>query len=249
MIKFRNVFLLLTTCGVLLTGEAPVLAATAPFKPGEVIHYNVKQLALKAGDATLAFKGDSYLEGKKYTLIVFTAKGFNFYDEERIYLDPGTWLPLKVMRDLDIFGNKENIMEEYDQALGMVRITKVANGKTTIQAISKTGPIENLYGFLYRTRLAGPVKVGQSLALRLPTVDVRLEGIQSLKFNAAGDVFAAVMMKSVPSKYTIWFDLSDRCLPLRIAGALGMSNTVMTMTGVTDEGPLTTLPATKEVKP
>ena len=78
----------------------------------------------------------------------------------------------------------------------------------------------------------GAVSVGQKLDMHLPTVDMRLEGIQSMKFNAAGETFVAVMMKSVPAKYTIWFDTSARCLPLRIAGALGLSNTVMTLTDV-----------------
>lgn len=207
-------------------------AVAAPFVPGEVIYYNVKQLGVKVGTASLAFKGDVYAEGKKFTLVVFTAQGPTFYDEERIFLDHQTFLPVRVMRDLNIFGNKESIMEEYDQAQGEVRITKVADGKTTSQAISKPAPVENLYGFLYRTRQDGAVSVGKSLEMRLPTLTVRLDGIEAMKFKAAGETFTAVMMKSVPSKYTIWFDTGAHRLPLRIAGALGLSNTVMTMTGV-----------------
>ena len=208
-----------------------VLAAEAPFVPGEKIHYSVRQLGVKAGDAVLEFKGDAYLEGRKSTLIVFTAKGFNFYDEERIYVDPVSFFPFKVMRDLNIFGNKENIMEEYFPAEGFIRVTRTFHGETTVKDIRKSGVVDNIYGFLYRVRQQDDMSVGKKLDLRLPTVDLKLEAVSEVKFNAMGKTYQSVMMKSVPAKYTLWFDPGPQRLPLRIAGALGMSNTVMVMTG------------------
>ena len=83
---------------VLLAGSA--MAADPVFKKGEKIYYSVKQMGAKVGDAVLEYKGEVYQEQKKCVLIVFTAKGFNFFDEERIYVDPETLFPLKVMRDL-----------------------------------------------------------------------------------------------------------------------------------------------------
>ncbi len=232
MIVFRRMAAALLAVVIVVGVTVKAAAVEPPFGPGEVIHYSVKQLGVKVGEATLAFSGDTYSDGKKFILVVFTAKGATFYDEERIFLDQTSFLPLKVLRDLNIFGNKETILEEYDQAQGVVRITKTADGKTTVQSISKPGPVENLYGFLYRTRLSGAVSVGKSLDMRLPTVNVRLEGREALKFNAAGQSFAAVRMQSVPSKYMIWFDVGQYRLPLRIAGALGPANTVMTMISV-----------------
>ncbi len=231
MTRFNAAFFVLILAIGLWT--APVFAGELPFVPGEKIHYSVKQGMFKAGNAVLEFKGDAYLEGKKYTLITFLAKGFNFYDEERIYADPVTLLPQKVMRDLNIFGNKENIMEEYSFKDSFIRITKVAGGKTTIQDISITNSsaTDNIYTFLYRTRLQEEIKVGKVVDLQLPTLTLKFQGVQQVSFNALGKKYQSVMFRSVPAKYTLWFDPGPQKLPLRISGALGISNTVMVITG------------------
>ncbi|MBF0387647.1 MAG: DUF3108 domain-containing protein [Candidatus Omnitrophica bacterium] len=213
--------------------SAPALAADLPFVPGEKIYYSVKQYGIKAGDAVLEFKGETYLEGQRYTLITFVAKGFNFYDEERIYTDPVTLLPHKVMRDLNIFGNKETIMEEYRDADGFIRVTKTANGKTTIQDISITNnaQVDNIYTFLYRIRLRADIKTGQEFDLHLPTMTLRLQGEREVSFNALGKKYQSVLFRSLPPKYTIWFDPGPQKLPLRISGSIGLANTVMVITG------------------
>jgi hypothetical protein len=213
--------------GALLSSVS--LAQAAPFETGEKICYSVKQLGVKAGDATLEFKGASYLEGKTYTLIVFRSKGFNFYDEERIYVDGTTWLPQRVMRDLNIFGKKEKITEDYFLQDGYVSVTKIADGKTTVQRLDIKGPVDNLYGFIYRYRLSGKFASPESFNMQLPTTKVTIKLVEAMQFKAAGKTYQAVLMKSVPSKYSLWFDVGERHLPLRIAGALGLSNTVMTM--------------------
>jgi len=241
MTSFKRVFFTVMT-GLLLL---PAARAEQPaFLSGEKIYYSVKQLGIKAGDAVLEFRGDDYIDGQKYTLVIFTAKGFNFYDEERIYLDPVSLTPVKVLRDLNIFGNKENIMEEYATANGAVRVTKTAAGKTTVADImppvyaAKASPgrqVDNIYGFLYRARLGQQIRVGSAFDLHLPTLDLTLSGLKRVDFNAAGKQYKAVMVQSVPAKYTIWFDEGPKKLPLRIAGALGMANTVMVMTGYEDK--------------
>ena len=214
----------------MLGSSFPVFAATAPFKKGETIRFAVKQMAIKAGEATLVFKGDTYRDGKKYTLIVFTAKGFNFYDEERIFIDGKTFLPEVVIRDLNIFGSKENIMEEYDQARGRIKITKMLAGhESTSRVIEKKGPIDNIYGFIYRYRMQEKTAKDETFDVRLPTLDVKIAGVKEMDFNAAGKTYKAVLMNSVPSKYSIWMDKSAKRLPLRIGGAIGIANTVMTM--------------------
>ncbi len=230
MIECKFLFFVLLTAAVSLPTSS-LMAETVPFLPGEKIYYSVKQLGVKAGDAVLQFKGEAYLEGKKYSLIVFTAKGFNFFDEERIYVDPESFQPVRVLRDLNIFGNKENIMEEYFLKDGLIRITKTAGGKTTVQDISKKGAVDNIYGFLYRTRLRENIQVGKFFDLNLTTLNVKMEGVSEVNFKAAGKSYRSVLFRSVPAKYTIWFDQGPEKLPLRIVGSLGLSNTVMVMTG------------------
>ncbi|MBF0618983.1 MAG: DUF3108 domain-containing protein [Candidatus Omnitrophica bacterium] len=224
-------FSLFLTAVLLFTPMAA--QAQAPFTKGEVIHYNVKQMGIKAGEATLKFAGDTYRDGQKYTLVIFTARGFAFFDEERIFLDMATLLPKIVMRDLNISGKKENIMEEYFQDKGLVRVTKMLGDQSSsVVELKKKGPIENIYGFLYRLRMKGPVAIGMKMDLNLPTVNIVLEAKKEVPLEVAGQRVTAVMLKSVPDKYTLWFDKTEKVLPLRIAGALGFSNTVMTFVRV-----------------
>jgi len=213
-----------------------VRAAEPPFQPGEKILYRVKQAGIKVGDATLEFQGEIYHEGQKYLLVVFHADGFNFYDEERIYLDPKTWRPRRVVRDLNIFGKKEKILEEYSEEEGVVHITKEVPGySASVQTLGKGRPLENIYGFIYRYRLGEPLVKGQGLAMALPTVDIQMSALKETELSVGKKRYSAMLLKSVPDKYSIWFDQGPKRLPLRIAGAIGLANTVMTMVGVEEK--------------
>ena len=208
----------------------PARAQTVPFKKGETIRFSVKQGFMKMGEATLVFEGDVERNGKKCTLIVFMAKGFNFYDEERIFVDPVTFLPQVVARDLNIFGNKEKITEEYDRTAGRIKVTKtVDGGNPTSLVIEKKGPIDNIYGFIYRYRMQEKLVKDEKFDVRLPTLDLKITGVKDMEFKAAGRTYQAVLLNSIPPKYSIWMDKSEKRLPLRIGGAIGIANTVMTM--------------------
>jgi hypothetical protein len=215
---------------ILLSFSSPARAQTAPFRKGETIRFSVKQSVVKMGEATLVFEGDIERDGKKSVLIVFTAKGFNFYDEERIYVDPVTFLPQAVVRDLNIFGNKEKITEEYDQALGRITVTKMVQGhKPELTVIEKKRPVDNIYGFIYRYRAQETLVKDEEFDVRLPTLDLKIAGVKDQEFKTAGKKYDAVLLSSVPPKYSIWMDKGEKRLPLRIGGAIGIANTVMTM--------------------
>jgi hypothetical protein len=207
------------------------MARPVPFKAGETIRYAIKQSGIKVGEASLVFKGAADPGGSNAVLIIFTSQGFNFFDEERIFLDPETFLPRMVVRNLNIFGRREKITEEYDPATGGIRITKTAQGKTTVNTLAKKGSVDNIYGFIYRYRMQGEFNKGEKFQMRLPTLDVTMENAGDMSFNAAGKTYAAALMRSIPAKYSVWMDKGDQRLPLRIAGAVGIANTVMTMTG------------------
>ncbi|GEM_PF-425275 len=200
-----------------------------PFAKGETITYAIKKLGIKAGEATLTFEGITEINGKQAYLIVFKADGFNFYDEERIYVDIKTYAPVMVLRNVNIFGSKEKIGEEYLTAEGKIKITKIVGTTTSQQVIEKKGQIDNIYGAIYKYRQQGTFKVGDKAALRLPTMDVTLKLAKTVKIDAAGKEYEAFFMESEPSKFQIWFDTSDKKIPLRINGAVGMANTTMVM--------------------
>ena len=199
------------------------------FSKGETITYNIKKFKFNVGEATLVFGGLVDFSGRQALLITFTAKGFRFFDKENIYLDPATFYPFMIERDLNIFGIKEKIVEFYDTKRGKVRIVKTAKGKQSEQIIENGERFGNIYGFIYRYRQRGQFKEGEEFFLHLPTRDVSFKLFEKSKFTAAGREFDAYYMNSMPKKYKVWFDSSKKKIPLMIDGAVGFGRTSMIM--------------------
>ncbi len=193
-------------------------------KPGEKIYYKIVQLGIKTGRASLTFAGPRIYRQKKLILIVFQAQALNFFDQERIFLNPSDFMPLFVERNLNIFGKKEKITEEYGQ--GYIRIIK---GKSQ-QTINSAGWPDNIYAFIYRYRCQGTFQIGDTLAIHLPNKDINIRLVKQNSVDAAGKGYDAFYMESDPADYKIWFDTSAKKIPLRISGAIKMANTVMVMT-------------------
>lgn len=199
------------------------------FFPGEKITFSIKKMGVKVGEASLVFQGLDKLGEKETFLIVFKATGFNFFDEEKIFVDPRTFYPIKIERNLNIWGKKEKITEEYFPDKGIVKITKNAGGKISEQRIEKKGTLDNIYSFIYRYRTQGQFKIGDALSLHLPTKEVTLKLQKMTKVKAAGEQFDAYYMHSDPAQYEVWFDNSAQKIPLKINGAAGFGDTAMVM--------------------
>ncbi len=208
-------------------------AAEAPtefsFSKGETIIYSIKKFKLTVGTATLTFNGPVSIGGQEALEIVLTAKGLGFFDEEKIYIDPVTYYPTMIKRDLNIFGVKEEITEFYDPQRGKIRIVKTADGKTSEEIIESGGRFDNIYGFIYRYRQRGEFKIGEEIHLHLPTRDVIFKLIERKNIKAGGRKFDAYYMDSVSRKYKVWFDSGPKRIPLKIDGAVGFGNTSMIM--------------------
>ena len=224
---------LLFSVGMMFAMIAAVPSAGAqdnPFAAGETIRYTIRKMGLPAGQASLTFEGLSRLaDGRETLLIVFAVQAVNVEDEERIFVDPQSFLPVQVERRLNIWGKREQIVEFYDHAAGQVRIVKNAGGRETEEIIEKTGRLENIYGFIYRYRSRGGFTVGQTMEMSLPTKDLTFRLKEKASLKAAGQVFDAYMLQSEPRQYTVWFSESDSRIPLRIDGAIGFGNMSMVM--------------------
>ena len=210
-----------------------------PFRPGETIQYDIKKLKMRVGQASLAFQGLVSLEGQSAFLITFTSQGLKFFDEEKIYVDPRTFLPKRVERDLNIFGRKERIVEHYNAREGTVRIVKTAQGKTTEQVIKRSVPLDNIYCFIFRYRAAGKFTAGETLQIHLPTKDVQFQAQKLRKLQVGEKEINAHYLQSDPAQYRVWFDTGARKVPLRIDGALGFGNTAMILRSYTASNSLT----------
>lgn len=148
------------------------------FSKGETIHYDIKKLKLTVGEAMLVFNGTTEVAGQEVLWITFRAQGFKFLDEEQIYLDPETFFPLLIKRNLNIFGKEEKIVEFYDTHRGKVRIVKTVKDKTTEQIIENGKRFDNIYGFIYRTRQSGRFQKNEEISLHLPTSDMRFHLVE-----------------------------------------------------------------------
>ena len=199
-----------------------------PFSKNESITYAIKKMGVKAGEASLVFGGETEVQGQRAYLINFRASAFNFLDEEKIFLDTQNFLPIRVERNV-VWGKKEKITEQYDQKKYEVRIVKTARGKTTEQVIKKDKPMENLYGFIYRYRKEGKFTAGDTLQMNLPTKEVTLKLVKKDKMKLDGKEQEIYFMESDPAQYKVWFDASDKKVPLKIDGAVGFGSTSMVM--------------------
>ncbi len=194
----------------------------------ETLTYGIKKFGIRVGEATIEYTEEFDLGGKKAVQIIFTAKGIGFFDQEKIYADPKTMLPLRVERDLDLPVIKEHIVEYYDPQKNIVEIVKSKKGKKvdTVQ-FKRDHPIDNLYCFIYRYRRNGIFAEGEKFQMNLPTKDVSFEIVRREKNNFYKGADEAWFMESRPSEYRVWFGTQDPKLPLRIDGAVGMAKTAM----------------------
>ncbi len=224
----RVKYFLFAVALLLGAGVPSLWAAELPFKSGETIRYSIKQFGVKAGEAVLRFDGEKEIDGKKVYLIFFKSTAPKFFDEEQIFVDTVTFRPVRVIRDIDIWGKKEKITENYTPD-GKAKVVKLADGKTTEQLIDRKGPVDNIYGFIYRYRAEGKFSSAEKFDIRLPTLDITMTIGEAISFNAIGKKYNAAVLRSVPSKYTIWMDTTQQRIPLRISGSVGIATTVMTL--------------------
>jgi len=122
-------------------------------------------------------------------------------------------------------------LEEYIPSKGEIRITKTDGNRVTHQVINKVGPVDNIYGFIFRYRKEGSFKTGDVLNMTLPTRDFKIQMMSRMEIKIAGKSYDSYYMKSQPTRFKIWFDASKHKWPLRITGTIGFLNSVMTMTG------------------
>jgi len=221
-------FMLLTF--VMLAAAGRPAAAPVPFESGERIVFSIKKLMIKAGEGSLVFHGLTPYKGRRLLHISFKATALNFLDMEEIYCDPDTYHPVFVERNLNIWGKRETIVEDYTSEPGKVIITKTAKGKVTTTVLGKSGRMDNIYCFLYRYRCQRQFANPGALRLNLPTADVFLDVTGKKKISAGGRVFEADYLESQSGEYRLWFGPAPEFIPLRIDGAIGLGSASLIMT-------------------
>ena len=197
---------------------------------GETITYDVKMGMFTIGTCVFTHSDRVALFGKDVDLFTFVTKGPSFFDKETIYGDPGSFLPVRVERDISIWPKKEKITEEYDQKANTVTITK--NGAS--QVIRKAAPLNNAILLPFVVRKTAKLENGWSMKAVLPTQEFEIRLARAEKVTVPSGSYDTYYFESTPPKFQIWITADERRIPVKIRGTGGLGYTML-MSGY--EGP------------
>ena len=139
----------------------------------------------------------------------------NIETSEKIFLNSKTYLPLRVERNVSVFGGKEVIEEIYNQDEGSVKITH-SNSKKREEVLHPGTPINNILALLYFFPKDVKLNLKETLYFNLPTqkVTVRLLSLKNIS-TPYGKKKVYYLMGRGKRKFRLWLDIVDR-LPYRI---------------------------------
>jgi len=197
-----------------------------PFSNGEKLVYDVRYKGVKAGKSILTFHGEERFNDQDAYHITFFTRVTAVTDNEEIYADKDTFLPIEVNRTIKRFGTfTTRIKERYDQKQFKVDIKKKSKLRTEEFSIEKNSPIHNAILLTYYCRAKSSFTKGESFKISLPVVDfeVKLKGIETIK-TSLGEQKAYVFSGS-PTGFKFYLSIDDKKTPLKIENpnALGYS--------------------------
>lgn len=203
---------------------------------GEAIVYEVKLGNFRLGEAAFRHLENTKLNGKPAVLMTFETKVTGFYDLEKIYSDPDTFLPIQVTRHIDGVGVKEDIIEYYDQKHFVLTLVKTkADSKPKEEKYDNHGqPIYNAVSLPFYLRRIPQLEVGWSLLARFGETEykISLNAIENVQTPMG--TFEAYHFQSQPQKFEIWVTADSRRIPVKIKDN-GMFGYTLTMKSYTLE--------------
>jgi hypothetical protein len=195
----------------------------SPDYSGEEIVYDVKMGALKIGTSTFHHQKAMPYNGIDAQLVTFVTNAVQIHDTETIWADTKDFLPLRIERDVKMWPKYERIIEQYDQKLRTLDITKTAGGKESKVSIAKKGPIQNAILLPYQVRRIEKLAPGWSMAVTLPTQEFRITLKSVEKIHVPAGDFEAFYFESDPKRFEIWISSDDRRIPVKIKGSSGLN--------------------------
>lgn len=180
---------------------------------GEEMVYDVMLGKIKIGTSKYSRVQNAVLNGKTLNVMVFETKVARFFDTEKIFTDPQTFLPVVIQRDILNWFIREKITENYDQANYMVKIVKNKNDAIVFK---KTAPIQNAILLPQFIRQIDELKIGMNFQVNLPNKSfvVKLSSIQDVTVPAG--TFKAYYFESNPKQIEIWISTDPLRIPVKI---------------------------------
>ncbi|MCF7887279.1 MAG: DUF3108 domain-containing protein [Candidatus Omnitrophica bacterium] len=194
------------------------------FKDFKEIKYNISFNGIPSGYVVWSYLGKEVVGGRQvYVLSVKSdaniLKFLDLVSSEKIYLDCKTHLPVKVKRDIKMFGDKEIIREKYDQKEGKVTLTREKNNEIVKEEVYQQDiPIHNILDLLYffPKGINLEEKQGKWMSFNLPNQKVQIKFHSQRKVKVAGKVKEAYFLIGKGARrFNLWLSLDNR-VPLRL---------------------------------
>jgi len=208
-------------CGLLLyPAQAQEGAVSTPFEPGETVTFGVYSNGiLKVGSGRLALKAPVREKNEIFQCVDFRVTSFSVNDHEMILGKEDFTSPVRVTRDIRVFGRDEDIVERYSADGRRVVIEKKVGGHDPEKVLIESElPLDNVLLLIYRLRRDPALSVGREYAIRLPTTVFKLVVKEKKPIRVPLGRFDAFYIESIPKKYRIWLSADSRRMPLRIQG-------------------------------
>ncbi|MCF7916847.1 MAG: hypothetical protein K9L61_03630 [Candidatus Omnitrophica bacterium] len=190
----------------------------------EKIEYNVSFNGIPSGYIIWKYLGQKTIDGRQVDVLLVESdtnilKFLDLVSSEKIYLDSKTHLPVKVKRNVELFGDKEIIEENYNQQQGQVVIVRKKGENVVEEEVYKQDkPIHNILDLLYffPKGIDLTAKKGKWMTFNLPNQKVQIKFYGKRKVKVAGAMREAYFLVGKGAKrFNLWLSL-ERKIPLRL---------------------------------
>jgi len=200
----------------------PLSAASIKNRLGDKdsINYRVSFNGIYSGTINWQYLGQEMFEGASVEVlrVMSDTKIMSILDlesDDKVFLESQTALPLKVERNLLVFGKKEIVTELYNQKKGYVElINKTTEVKKSI--IYQDKPIQNILALLYFFPDNIKLIPGKWMDFNLPTCKIKIQFVKERILDSEGEKIGTYFLIGRGAKrFSLWLDKKTR-LPLRL---------------------------------
>lgn len=240
---FTGVFCLVILASALFTmrlrfgnaafsGKSDKASSEDVFSVGETINFGVYSNIINVGSGKLVYLGSAGKEPRQMQRVRLEVNALSVKDKEDIYGSRDFSYPVKVERDIVLFGRHEKILEKYSQENKKLDITKTSAEGVKSWSITSKEPFENVVLMIYNLRNSKDFRIGKEYKINLPTQKFSLIVRKKTTLKVPLGKFEVFYIESKPAKYKIWVSADQKRLPLRIQGLISFGMLYLAATSV-----------------
>lgn len=190
------------------------------FKDSQTLTYAVSANGIPSGQIIWEYLGCQIIDGQEANVLSVSSdtkilQFLNLTSKEKVFLNSATNLPLKVERDIILFGKKELIQEVYNQPEGYVTI-KRDNTKKSDEVLHQDKPIHNILALLYFFPTDVKLEKNKWMTFNLPTQKVKIKMVKEETLTVGHKKRQAYFLIGRGAKrFNLWLDKEERT-PLRL---------------------------------